>query len=419
MGDERVYERVEDGEQSRWIDSDEKEGERSPDHQGVARELFGQEPISRKKKIPAGPVPSKDLHAFREEYETNEYPIWDPEKLEGSQIGNVRIFQPIGKGGNAVVYLGVDLVSKNPVAVKVMKLQGSAEEVSIRRRSFLREIAALKRVRHENLLQILSYGQVEKDPRSIYTIVPLHTGGSLLSQTERISKASPQAQIVFMKKIKGILEALSKLWEKARMVHLDVKLENIFLTSTGELILGDLGNVRKITTRDAKKSAFFTGSPFYTSPEQGIESKYRIGPHSDLWSLGVMLYKIFSGREIFDIHHPMYKGEEKDPPGERDTKKYLLQLMAYMEGKEEILDLQVARLEEGLKEIPDPFAKLIMGFLRRKPESRMMQEEGGPIAALETAIREASGEKILPVKKPRGLRETAGSFLGNLLKRTG
>jgi serine/threonine protein kinase len=201
----------------------------------------------------------------------------------------------LGEGGFSSVYQATDTRLDREVAVKILKTSLSDSKQMVER--FLREAKLTASLRHPNSLRIFDYGHSEDD---LYIVSELLTGQSLdlVLQTE----GSLNEQWLCNKLI-PLCMALQEAHEIG-IVHRDLKPSNIFLHRWGNeerLVLIDFGISKGESTSIDKvtKTGQLFGTPHYMSPEQ-IRRPNSVTHHSDLYSLGVIIFELVSGQLPFD-----------------------------------------------------------------------------------------------------------------------
>ncbi len=212
--------------------------------------------------------------------------------MEGKILGNrYELISLVGKGGMAVVYKAKDRMLNRYVAVKILREEYKENEEFIHR--FNVESQAAAALSHQNIVQIYDVGEEE----GIHYIVMELLEGCTLKQyiKEHGGKLSWREAANFSMQICRALEhAHSK-----HVVHRDIKPQNIIITDGGKIKVADFGIARAAnnnTTVNSLSSAL--GSAHYLSPEQakGCYTDH----HTDLYSLGVVMYEMFCGKLPFD-----------------------------------------------------------------------------------------------------------------------
>jgi serine/threonine-protein kinase len=220
----------------------------------------------------------------------------------GQVMGNFRLTKLLGAGGMGAVYLAEHKVLPKRAAVKLLKREFAAlPEVSER---FQREAESAVKIAHENIVQILDFGQ--RDDGTLYLVMELLEGTSLSGLLKSKGAIPPDRVYSVLRPICLGLAAAHDLG----IIHRDLKPDNIFLSQqptpegrSREVVkILDFG-IAKITSGISSPNAAQTGTgmilgtPFYMSPEQAEGGK--IDFRSDIYSLGVILYEMFTGRVPF------------------------------------------------------------------------------------------------------------------------
>ena len=216
------------------------------------------------------------------------------EDLTGKQFGHYQIVAPLGEGGMAAVYKAYQPSMERYVAVKVLPRHMSASEEFVTR--FKREAKLLAQLQHPHILPVFDYGEADGYP---YIVMPFVQSGTLseLLQKRRL----PLSEI--RRVTSQIGEALSYAHSRG-MIHRDIKPSNVLIDERGNCLLTDFGLARmaeasiKITTSGA-----VMGTPAYMSPEQGAGSN--IDHRSDIYSLGIILYEMVTGRVPYTAETPV------------------------------------------------------------------------------------------------------------------
>lgn len=217
--------------------------------------------------------------------------------LLGKEIdGRFKIIEVLGSGGMGTVYKAYQPLLDREIAVKVIKRELSEDETVTRR--FLKEARASSKLSHPNIIMIYDFGRTADG--LLYIMMELLKGKSLSKVIEQEKNLSVQRVIHISN---YVCDALSNAHEKG-IVHRDLKPENIFLIEhQGDkdfVKILDFG-LAKIHSPDDKltltKTGSICGTPYYMSPEQarGDEIDYL----SDIYSLGTIIYEMFSGTPPF------------------------------------------------------------------------------------------------------------------------
>lgn len=214
--------------------------------------------------------------------------------LLGHQLANFRLERTIGRGGMAQVYYGYDVKLKRPVAVKVIDARHRDKPAYARR--FVREAQAIAGWRHEHIIQI--YYADDKDGLYYFAMeyIDGQDLGQLLAQGAK-GKLLPQAEVLRIGQ--AVAGALDYAHERG-VIHRDVKPSNVLLAKDGRVVLADFGLALDVEQGSAGE---VFGSANYLAPEQARHSAKAV-PQSDLYSLGVILYEMLTGRIPFNDPSP-------------------------------------------------------------------------------------------------------------------
>lgn len=219
--------------------------------------------------------------------------------LEGSVIaGKYRVECVLGQGGMGVVVQAVHLQLDQRVAIKFL-LGGALQKEAVVR--FAREARAAVRIKSEHVAQVLDVGSLEDG--TPYMVMEYLEGCDLSAYVERRGALPiPEAVEIVLQACEALADA-----HLLGIVHRDLKPANLFMTLRRDgsrcVKLLDFG-ISKVHdpdrgTLDMTKTATVMGSPFYMSPEQ-MRSTRHVDARADIWSIGVILYEIVTGRVPFD-----------------------------------------------------------------------------------------------------------------------
>ena len=211
----------------------------------------------------------------------------------GEILGNrYKIIRELGTGGMAWVYLAKDLKDHQEVAVKVMYPQYSDDVSYVQR--FTREAKLAIQLSSPHIVKVLNYGS----DRDIHYLVMENVAGEDLKSVLQRRGPLPYQEVL------GIAAQVARALHHANehgIVHRDIKPENLMITPDGTVKVLDFGIARARTLPSITQSGFI-GSPYYISPEQAMGETVDI--RSDIYSLGIVMYEMLSGKLPFDASSP-------------------------------------------------------------------------------------------------------------------
>ena len=233
----------------------------------------------------------------------------DPKALP-VQFGRYRIERELGRGGMGAVYLAHDQQLDRKVALKVPIFKDDDSEAVER---FYREARAMATMQHANLCPVYDVGQFER----WHFLTMAYIDGQSLSQYVKASGALvPMEALALLKKVALAVQ----IAHESGIVHRDLKPANIMLTKAHEPIIMDFGLARrqKIGEVELTQAGAVLGSPAYMAPEQ-VEARHQeIGPATDVYAMGIILYESVTGRRPFEGSPASIFGQvvsrEPDPP---------------------------------------------------------------------------------------------------------
>jgi hypothetical protein len=196
-----------------------------------------------------------------------------------------------GSGGMADVYLAHDKVLDRPVALKLLKGHLAQNHEFVER--FRREARSAASLSHPHIVPVFDWGETRDG--TCYIVMEYLPGGTLKRriQNEGALPARTAAAVALQ-----IAEALQAAHEQG-MIHRDIKPHNILITDSGHVQVADFGIARAAETTTSSDHGDILGTAHYISPEQAMGE--HVGPASDLYSLGVVLYEMLTGELPFDV----------------------------------------------------------------------------------------------------------------------
>jgi serine/threonine protein kinase len=204
------------------------------------------------------------------------------------RIGRYRVERVLGQGGFGCVYLGHDDELNRPVAIKVPHAHRVSRLLDVE--AYLAEARVLASLDHAHIVPVFDVGRTDD---GLCFVVSKYIEGSDLAEWIRQARPSFDESAGL---VAAIAEALHHAHRKG-LVHRDVKPGNIFIDATGKPYLGDFGLV--LREEDFGTGPGFAGTLLYMSPEQASGEGHRVDGRSDIFSLGVILYELLTGRRPF------------------------------------------------------------------------------------------------------------------------
>ncbi|HLZ58719.1 MAG TPA: serine/threonine-protein kinase [Ktedonosporobacter sp.] len=222
--------------------------------------------------------------------------------LEGQHIDRYRLLQRIGSGGMGEVYLAEDARVEQKVAIKLIRVDTSAEmRDEEETRLFRREITAIARLDHPNILPLYTYGQVTLDGVEFsYLVMPYRKEGTLEHWLRQRPVGMPLSPQDVAQLIGQAADALQHAHDQ-HIIHQDVKPSNFLIRMRKEqpdrpdLLLADFG-IAKFYTATASHSQSVRGTPAYMAPEQW---RGRAVPATDQYALAIMAYQLLTANLPF------------------------------------------------------------------------------------------------------------------------
>ncbi|MDR3294514.1 MAG: protein kinase, partial [Clostridiales Family XIII bacterium] len=293
--------------------------------------------------------------------------------------GRYEIMEKIGDGGMAVVYKGRDRLLNRFVAIKVLRPEYTKDSSFVE--NFKKESQAAARLNHPSIVNVYDVG---KESNVHYIVMELVEGKTL---SEIIREDGPMDYKRAIGIAKQIASALS-MAHKNNIIHRDVKPHNVLIMPDGSAKITDFGIAKAITdaTLVGKGEEMIMGSVHYFSPEQA-RGGY-VDEKSDIYSLGIVLYEMLTGKVPFDAENPvtvavMHMNDKPTPPSQlvsgippgleqiimKATEKYQINRFKTADDMCEALDN--VNLVTGIIENP-----VVAELLRRKPDADMEGAEG-------------------------------------------
>ena len=251
--------------------------------------------------------PSEEI-AFSQT-ETLQTPI--KELTTGSTFaGRYQIIEELGKGGMGKVYKVFDKEIQAKMALKLIKPEVSADRTTIER--FRNELKIARDISHKNICRMYDLGK----EASNYFITMEYVSGEDLKSFIRRSRQLVVGTAIFI--ANQVCEGLAEA-HRLGVVHRDLKPGNIMIDREGNAKIMDFGIARSISTKGITGAGVMIGTPEYMSPEQ-VEGK-EVDQRSDIYSLGIILYEMLTGRVPFEGDTPFTIGIKHKSEIPKDPKE--------------------------------------------------------------------------------------------------
>jgi serine/threonine protein kinase len=224
-------------------------------------------------------------------------------------FGRYQVRHALGAGGFGTVYLGHDSQLDRPVAIKVLQTRSGLSQAEAGR--FLQEARRLARLRHPGIVAVHDVGEHEG---RIYLVSDYLDGPDLGHWLWDNRPGWPESARI----VAAVADALAHVHSHL-VVHRDVKPANIILTADRSPVLVDFGLALDEAQAGGGEKGIISGTPAYMSPEQVVGAAHRVDGRTDVYSLGVVLYELLTGRVPFRAAHPLellrqVRDDEPQPP---------------------------------------------------------------------------------------------------------
>jgi HD-like signal output (HDOD) protein len=222
-------------------------------------------------------------------------------ELLGKRVGNFVLSSVLGQGGMGAVLLAEHPALGKRVAVKFLsRMLASMPEMSAR---FLDEARAAASLQHPNIVDILDFGELDRQPYYVMEHLP---GSDLSKVLARRKRFAPDEVGAYLEQIGSALEVA----HRRGIVHRDLKPANVFVREGSPLRvkLLDFGIAKVMDSRAGAaltQSGQVMGTPSHMAPEQALGAIREICPQTDLYSLGVILYEMLAGRPLYAHESPV------------------------------------------------------------------------------------------------------------------
>jgi len=288
--------------------------------------------------------------------------------------GRYQIIEELGKGGMGKVYRALDKRLKEEVALKLVKPEIASDRETIER--FSNELKLARRISHRNVGRMYELMEAEGTYFITMEYVPGQDLRRLIRQTGQLTTG--KAISIARQVCEGLSEA-----HGLSIVHRDLKPGNILIDRDGNAKIMDFGIARSISAKGITGAGVMIGTPEYMSPEQ-VEGK-EADQRSDIYSLGIILYEMVTGRVPFEGDTPLAIALKHKTEVPRDPK---------------LVNTQV----------PEDLSRVILRCLEKEKEKRYQTaaEVRSELENIEKGI--PTTERIAPKRKPLTSREITVTF---------
>jgi len=318
----------------------------------------------------ATPLPSSKEIPVTETLETPK-----EELTTGSTFaGRYQIIEELGKGGMGKVYRMLDKELKEEVALKLIKPEIASDKKTLER--FSNELKLARKISHKNVGRMYELME-EKGTR--YITMEYVPGEDLKRLIRKVGQFSAGKTVSIAKQVcEGLTEA-----HRLGVVHRDLKPQNVMVDEEGNARILDFGIARSLKAKGITGVGVMIGTPEYMSPEQADVKE--VDQRSDIYSLGVILYEMVTGRVPFEGETPLgiaMKHKSEEPPDPREINS----------------------------QIPENLSNVILKCLEKDKEKRY-QSAGEVRSELENIEKGIpTTERVEPKRKPITSREITVTF---------
>jgi serine/threonine protein kinase/tetratricopeptide (TPR) repeat protein len=288
--------------------------------------------------------------------------------------GRYQVIEELGQGGMGRIYKVHDTKLGEKIALKLLRPETVLDQKSLER--FSNELKLARKIRHKNVCQMFDLGE---DRGTRYITMEYVRGEDLRQLIRKVGWLSPGQAVGIARQVCDGLEEAHKLG----VVHRDLKPQNVMLDEDGNARIMDFGIARSLSGKSITGAGAFIGTPEYMSPEQ-VEGK-DVDERSDIYSLGIILYEMVTGRRPFDGDTPLSIAHKHKYEAPEDPRKVNPQ-------------------------VPDSLARIILKCLEKDKAARY--ESARALDADLAGIAEGlpTTEKALPKRKGVTTRDITVTF---------
>ncbi|MFA3877314.1 protein kinase [Streptomyces sp. MMCC 100] len=297
--------------------------------------------------------------------------------------GRYQLRDLLGEGGMASVHLAYDSVLDRQVAIKTLHTELGREQAF--RERFRREAQAVAKLTHTNIVSVFDTGEDDLDgmttPYIVMEYVEGRPLGSVLDEDVRQQGAMPADKAL---KITADVLAALEISHEMGLVHRDIKPGNVMMTKRGVVKVMDFGIARAMQSgvTSMTQTGMVVGTPQYLSPEQALGRG--VDARSDLYSVGIMLFQLVTGRLPFDADSPL--------------------AIAYAHVQEEPVAPSTVN-----RALPPAVDALVARALKKNPNERFPSAE----SMRDECLRVAASFQAAPPSIVPGARTSSGAGVGS------
>ncbi|MFB0564435.1 MAG: protein kinase [Candidatus Aminicenantaceae bacterium] len=275
------------------------------------------------------------------------------------------IIEELGKGGMGKVYRVEDKKIKEEVALKLIKPEIASDKKTIER--FSNELKMARKIAHRNVCKMYDLGE----EKGTHYITMEYVPGENLKRMIKMMGQLSAAQVIFI--AKQVCEGLAEA-HRLGVVHRDLKSSNIIIDKEGNARIMNFGIARSLESKGITAAGVIIGTPEYMSPEQ-VEGK-ETDQRSDIYSLGVILYEMITGRLPFEGDTPLSIALKHKTEEPLEPRKFNAQ-------------------------IPENLSRVILRCMEKDREKRYQRVEEllSELSKIEKGI--PTSERMIPERKPK------------------
>src|SRR6266702_2904892 len=308
----------------------------------------------------------------------------------GQQLANYRLISILGQGGFADVYLGEHIYLNTLAAIKVLQMRLTDED----KQSFLEEARTIAHLKHPSIVRILEYDVVDGIPFLVMEYAP---NGTLRQCHPKGTVLPPASIVTYVRQVAAALQYAHDL----KLIHRDVKPENMLLSNKNAVLLSDFG-LAVIVQSSRDRLQTVAGTVTYMAPEQ---LQGRASPASDQYALAAVVYEWLSGERLFSgsfievaTQHVLVP-----PPSLRDKLPELPTAIDHV-------------IQKALAKNPEQRFASVLEFARafeqvcQVEEAKQNKSGSGPLGKLFTSYRKHTAAELNVAWPPDGKYIAAGSW---------